>query len=102
MNGGDLSVRIKKANGTAEQKIETQGHPGLVLEADVTLIVEKGSFKIELLGSDDQVTLTLEARDGQAVSGHGQMMVDAFGEAKYRVAASEAANVEYSIEYTFK
>jgi hypothetical protein len=101
MNGGDLSVKANKANGTAEQDIEVNaGYPGATLEADVVLTVEKGSFKIELLGKDDEVTLTLEARDGQTVSGHGQMFVDSFDEASYRVTANEAENVEYTIEYT--
>jgi hypothetical protein len=103
MNGGDLSVKANKANGTAEQDIEVNaGYPGAILEADVTLTVEKGSFKIELLGKDDEVTLTLEARDGQTVSGHGRMFVDSLDEASYRVTANEAENVEYTIEYTLQ
>jgi hypothetical protein len=103
MSGGALEVGISKANGTAEQDIEVgEGNTGLILEADVTLTVEKGSFQIELLGEDDQVTLTLAARDGETVSGHGQMVVDAFGDASYRVTATEAENVAYTIEYTFR
>lgn len=100
--GGELNVQIKRANGTAEQEIEVGQGAGLVLEADVTLTVEKGIYKIELLGEDDRVSLTLEARDGQTVSGHGQMVVDAFDEASYRVTATEAENVEYTIRYTFR
>jgi hypothetical protein len=57
-----------------------------VLETDVTLKVETGSFTIEL-GKDDEVTLLLPARDGETVSGHGQMVVDTFGEAGYRADA---------------
>ena len=102
MNGGNLTTKIKKANGSIEEEIEVDGGPGLILDADVTLSVERGSFKIELLGENGQVTLTLEARDGQAVSGHGQMVVDTFDEANYRVTATEAENVEYTIEYTFR
>jgi hypothetical protein len=102
LNGGDLTARINKANGTAERSIELEADSGLVLEADVTLTVAKGTFKIELLGEDDQVTLTLEASNGQSVSGHGQMVTDAFGEADYRVTATEAEGVEYSIVYTFR
>jgi hypothetical protein len=104
MNGGNLKVQISKANGTSTQEIKVEGGSGLILEADVTLTVEKGSYKIELLGAseDDQVTLILEASDGQAVSGHGQMVVDSFDEASYRVTALNAENVEYSIVYTFR
>lgn len=100
--GGSLHTKIGKANGTSEQSIETESSGGLILEADVTLSVGKGTFKIELLGEDDAVTLTLEASDGQTVSGQGQMVADAFGEATYRVTATEAENVEYTIEYTFR
>jgi len=96
-----MTVEISRANGTAEQNIEDAGNPGLEMEVDVTLAVGKGSYKIELLGKDDQVTLALEARDGETVSGHGQMVTDSFGEASYRVTAADAENVDYVLEYTF-
>jgi hypothetical protein len=100
MGGGDVTVEISKANGTAKQDIEDAGNPGVELEVDVTLAVGKGSYKIELLGKDDQVTLALEARDGETVSGHGQMVTDSFGEASYRVTADDAENVDYVLEYS--
>ncbi len=102
MSGGGVKVRIKKANGTSTKKIEASGTADLVLEAEVTLSVGKGSYKIELLGEGEEVTLSLEARDGQAVSGQGWMATDGFGEASYRVTAVEAEDVEYTIEYTFR
>jgi hypothetical protein len=103
INGGTVTAGARKANGSSTQDIELDegGFSGPVLEADVTLTVGKGSFKIELLGEEEQVTLTLEARDGQTASGHGQMAVDSFGEASYRVTATEAEDVEYRIDYTF-
>ena len=100
--GGDVTVEISKANGTSSKDIEVEGGSDLTLEADVTLAVGKGSYKIELLGQDDQVTLALEARDGQTVSGHGQMATDSFGQAGYRVTAVDAENVDYTIQYTFQ
>jgi len=102
MSGGGVKVSIKKANGTITERIETTGTADLVLGAEVTLSVVKGSYKIELLGEGDEVTLSLEARDGQAVSGQGWMATDNFGEAKYRLTAVEAEDVEYTIEYTFQ
>lgn len=102
MSGGGVRASIKKANGTITEKIEAQGTADLVLDAEVTLSVGKGSYKIELLGEGDEVTLSLEARDGQAVSGHGWMGTDGFGQASYRVTAVEAEDVEYTIEYTFQ
>ena len=101
-SGGNLIVEISKANGTIEKSIETDASAGLVMEVDVTLAVGKGSYKIELLGQDDQVTLALEARDGETVAGHGQMVTDSFGEASFRVTAVEAENVAYALEYTFQ
>ena len=98
--GGDVTVEISKANGTAKQNIEDAGNPDIELEVDVTLAVGKGSYKIELLGRDDQVTLALEARDGETVTGHGQMVTDSFGEASYRVTADGAENVDYVLEYS--
>jgi hypothetical protein len=101
--GGSLAVRANKASGSITQDIEVEGGSGLTLETDVTLTVGKGTFKIELLGENEQVTLSLEARDGQTVSGHGQMVVSGFEEeASYRVTAIEAEDVEYSMEYTFR
>lgn len=102
MNGGGMKVTIKRANGTATERIETTGTADLVLDAVVTLSVGKGSYKIELLGAGDEVTLSLEARDGQEVSGQGWMATDGFGEARYRLTAVEAEDVEYTIEYTFR
>ena len=87
MSGGDVTAEISKANGTAERDIEVTGTADLVME---------------VLGEDDQVTLALEARDGETVSGHGQMVPDSFGEASYRVTALEAEDVAYSLEYTFR
>jgi hypothetical protein len=102
MNGGQVSAQIGKANGSIERDIEVDGSPNGAAEADVTLSVEKGTFKIELIGENDEVTLSLEASDGQAVSGHGWMAVDSFGEMSYRITAVDAENVEYAIEYTFE
>jgi hypothetical protein len=102
MNGGGVKVSVKKANGTITERIETTGTADLVLDAVVTLSVGKGSYKIELLGEGDEVTLSLEAGDGQAVSGQGWMATDGFGEARYRLTAVEAEDVEYTIDYTFR
>lgn len=104
LKGGSVEARISKANGTSDKGIEVEGGSGLTLEADVTLSVEKGSFRIELLGAgqDDRVTLVLEARDGETVSGNGQMIVDSFDTATYRVTAVEAENVEFTTVYTFR
>jgi hypothetical protein len=102
MNGGRESARANKANGSIEKEIEVEGVSGLILDADVTLSVEKGTYKIELIGEDGEVTLALEASDGESVSGQGWMAVDTFGGANYRVTATEAENVEYSIEYTYR
>lgn len=102
MSGGRITTSVSKANGTITEDIEVEGIADLILDATVTLSVGSGSFKIELLDEDDQVTLALEARDGQTVDGQGWMVTDAFGDASYRVTAVEAEDVEYTIEYTFR
>jgi hypothetical protein len=101
LKGGQLQTRIGKVNGTTERKIEVGLGSNLAVETDVTLSVEKGMFRIELIGRNEQVTLALEARDGQTVSGHGWMAVDGFGDIHYHLTAEEAENVEYRLEYTF-
>lgn len=101
-SGGKLTVRTKKANGSVVQDMETAAAGGWILDAEVTLTVGKGSYKIELLGEDEQVTLTLEAGAGETVSGQGWMVTDGFGEASYRVTADGAEEVEYTIDYTFR
>jgi hypothetical protein len=102
MNGGQERAAVRTANGTSTRQLEDLPNAGGWLDADVTLSVEKGSFKIELLGENDEVTLTLEARDGQAVSASGAMAVDSFGEASYRITAVEAENAEYTIVYVYR
>ena len=100
MQGGEETVKIAKANGTSGKSLEVEDDS--LLEVDVTLSAGKGSYKIELLGQDDKVTLTLEARDGKTVSGHGQMASDSFGDASYRVTAVDAENVAYTLKYTYR
>jgi hypothetical protein len=102
MSGGRVTTSVGKANGTSTESIEVEGVADLILESYVTLSVGSGSFTIELLGEDDQPTLTLEAGAGQTVEGEGWMVTDGFGEASYRVTAVEAEDVEYLIEYTFR
>ena len=101
-SGGDLTVSIGKANGTTTEKLETGASSEAILDANVTLAVGIGSYKIELLGQEDEVTLTLEAGEGETIEGQGWMVTDSFGEASYRVTAVEAGNVTYVIEYTFR
>ena len=101
LDGGEVHTQINKANGSTLEEIEVDGSPGFALETDVTLTVAKGMFRIELIGRNEQVTLSLEAQDGQTVSGHGWMAVDSFGDVAYRVTAVDAENVEYTIEYVF-
>jgi hypothetical protein len=102
MSGGNVTVEISKANGSVERSIDLEGHSNRTMQVDVTLAVGKGTYKIELLGEEGEVTLALEARDGQTVTGHGQMVADTFGEASYRVTAVEAENVAYQLTYTFQ
>jgi hypothetical protein len=70
-----------------------------VVDVEVTLEVEKGTFKLEFLGEDNEVTLALEATSGQRVSDSGYMVTDGFGEGEYRVTATSAEGVHYHISY---
>ena len=100
--GGQVSVATGKANGTSTRDLETAASGEAILDATVVLKVGSGSYKIELLGENDEVTMVLEAQGGQALSGVGWMITDAFGDASYRVTAVEAEDVEYRIEYVFR
>jgi hypothetical protein len=100
--GGKVTVGMGKANGTSTKTLETAASGTAILDANVVLKVGKGSYKIELLGENEEVTLVLEAQGGQALSGQGWMVTDGFGDASYRVTATEAEDVEYSIEYVFR
>ncbi len=99
--GGRVTVSVGKANGTSTKALETESSAD-VLDATVVLTVGSGSYKIELLGENGEVTLALEALGGETVRGQGRMAVDTFGDASYRVTALDAEQVEYSIEYTFR
>ncbi|MEA3375331.1 MAG: hypothetical protein U9R72_03930 [Chloroflexota bacterium] len=70
------------------------------LETDVNLEVGEGTFTIELLDADGNVTLSLQATPGKPASGRGYMEVD-FDEAEYRVTAEEAKDVYYRLEFVF-
>jgi len=101
MQDGWFEKSIKKANGSAIQKIEAD-QPGRRLEATVTLEVGEGTFGIELLDQEGNGTLSLEAAPGRPASGSGTMETNAFGEARYRVTAVEARDVKYRIEFDIK
>lgn len=101
-SGGQVTVTASKANGSSTRNIGTAAGGAVILDATVVLKVGEGSYKIELLGENDEVTLVLEAQGGEAVSGIGWMVTDGFGEASYRVTAVEAEGVEYRIEYVFR
>lgn len=100
-SSGNITAHAGKANGTSTKNLEIRD-AGTILDVNVILAVGKGSYKIELLGENDEVTLVLEAQDGQTVSGQGWMVADSFGDASYRVTAVEAENVDYVIEYTYR
>lgn len=97
--GGWVESHIRSANGSATQGIEVAGS-GLRLDTDVTLEVEEGTFTIELLDADGNVTLAVQATPGNPASGRGYMEVD-FDEAEYRVTAEEAKGVHYRMEFAF-
>lgn len=101
-SGGQLTVSSGKASGASTRTLETAASGEAILDATVVLKVGQGSYKIELLGENDEVTMVLEAQGGEAVSGIGWMVTDAFGDASYRVTAVEAEDVEYRIEYVFR
>lgn len=69
---GWLEKSIKKANGSATQEIELD-RSGRRLEATVTLEVSEGTFGIELLDGEGNVTLSLAATAGHPASGSGYM-----------------------------
>lgn len=92
-------MRLGSANGSTTQGIEI-GRSRLRLDTDVTLEVEEGTFTIELLDADGNVTLWLQATPGNPASGRGYMGVD-FDEAGYRVMAEEANGVHYRFEFVF-
>jgi len=100
--GGYMAVKVGKANGTSTKSFETAASGTATIEALVALTVGTGSYKIELLGENDEVTLALEAKAGESKFGQGSMVTDGFGEASYRVTAVEAGDVEYTIEYGFR
>ncbi len=98
---GEIDVRIDSASGSATKGAEFDC-AGCIVEVDVTLQVEQGKFKLEFLGEDEEVTLTLEASGGQQVTGSGYMVTDSFGEGEYRVTAEEARGVSYNITYQIR
>ncbi len=98
---GEIDVRIDSASGSVTKGVEFDC-AGCIVEVDVTLQVEQGTYKLEFLGEDEEVTLALEASDGQQVTGSGYMVTDSFGEGEYRVTAEEARGVSYHITYRIR
>ncbi len=99
--GGEVDVHIDSANGSITKDLEFDC-ADCIVDVNVTLQVEQGSFKLEFLGEGDEVTLTLEASSGEKASGSGYMVTDGFGEGEYRVTADEAQGVSYHISYQLR
>ncbi|NIN66586.1 MAG: hypothetical protein GTO63_18245 [Anaerolineae bacterium] len=99
--GGEVDVRVDSANGSTTKDLEFDC-TDCIVDVNVTLQVDQGSFKLEFLGEDDEVTLTLEASPGEQASGSGYMVTDGFGEGEYRVTADEAQGVSYHISYQLR
>lgn len=97
-NRGEIDVQIGSANGSVVKDIEFE-YEDAVVDVEVTLEVQKGTFKLEFLGEDNEVTLALEATSGQRVNGSGYMVTDSFGEGEYRVTATSSEGVHYHISY---
>lgn len=97
--GGWIENSIQKVNGTNTEEIETQ-YSNVRLDTEVTLEVAEGTFTLELLDKNGDVTLTLKATPGNPASGAGHLDTDALGRAKYRVTAEEAKGVNYRFEFT--
>jgi hypothetical protein len=97
--GGFVEKSMRRANGSITEEIEVDGSGGR-LDTQVTLAVEQGTFAIELLDADDNVTLSLEATPGSPASGRGYLET-VFGTAQYRVTAEEAQGVRYRLDFTF-
>ena len=95
---GEIDVRIKSANGSVCRDIDLD-YANATVDVEVTLEVEKGMFELDFLGGEDEVAFSLKAGSGQKQSGTGHMVTDNFGEAAYRVTATEAKGVAYHISY---
>lgn len=95
---GKIDVHAGSAEGSTVKRVEFD-RPDVVLDVEATLEVEEGTFKLEFLGKDNEVTLALEASSGQKVSGSGYMVTDDWSNGKYRVTATEAKGVSYHISY---
>lgn len=100
-DGGEINVQVGSASGSVTKDIEFDC-ADCVVEVDVTLQVDQGSFQLEFLGEDEEVTLTLKASSGEQVTGSGYMVTDSFGEGEYRVTAEEAQGVSYRIIYQIR
>ena len=97
---GEIEVRIGSADGSITKELEIALDYGdAIVDVEVTLAVDKGSYRMEFLGEDQEVTLTLEASNGEQASGTGYVVTDTFGEAQFRVTAEEAEGVSYHINY---
>jgi hypothetical protein len=93
-------VSLREASVVCERRSNPQLGNGDCFVAKGGLLAMTCSNAIAL--SHGEATLTLEARDGEQVSGSGSMAVDSFGEASYRVTAVEAEDVEYTIAFVYR
>lgn len=93
------SHKVKESNGGPSSSLikEVGYQPNSLIEIEVGLTVEKGSYKVEFKNMNE-TSLVLEAKDGSSAEGHALVSVDAMGNLPYSVTSDQAENVVMTIK----
>lgn len=97
LTGGTHQVR-ESDGGPAGSSLRDVGYPpNSVIEIEVTLTVEKGSYKVEFQ-NQGTTSLLLEAENGSSAEAKGLVSIDARGNLPYSVTSKQAENALMTIK----
>jgi hypothetical protein len=88
---------IKQANGSTTETIKLEEVNNSHLNTEVKLEVSRGTVFLELLDDNGQPTASVVSTPGKPGVVRGHLVADASGAVRYRITATEAENIEYSL-----
>lgn len=88
---------IKQANGSTTETIQLEEVNNRRLNTEVKLEVGRGIVCLELLDNEGQPTASVVSTPGKPALVRGYLIADASGAVKYRISATQAENIDYSL-----
>jgi hypothetical protein len=96
--GGNFSTTFVSAEGGAERSIQTGAGPA-TLDVIAAVRVQQGELRLEMLGPDGAVALSIQGRPDEQITKIAKVPTDQEGNLHYRIIARGARNGSIEVLY---